>query len=199
MNYYDYDPETKAYTGEYGPAHIDPLETELQGEDVFICPANATLIQPPQTGANEVAVFDEDADEWTVENDFRGQKYWGRFAEPFEIEEIGETVPEGPDYSLEPPPEWPDMVSPKLHYGNWVEGAILYPNQDGKMIPVTTKAKVDELTSRRIRAAGVGEDKAKTMKVLAGDDPCPEFDEWLDLRNQLVDEGNQFIIDNDLQ
>lgn len=198
MNYYDYDPDTKEYTGEYGPAQIDPLETELQGEDVFLCPAHATLIQPPQTGANEIAVFDEETEAWEVKVDFRGQKYWGRFAEPFEIDEIGETVPTGPDYSIIPPPEWPDMVSPKLHYNEWVEGALLYPNENGKMIPVTTKAKVDELTSRRIRAAGVGEDKAKTLKTLAGDDPCPEFDDWLVLRNQILLEGNQFVADNGL-
>jgi hypothetical protein len=106
--------------------------------------------------------------------------------------------PTGPDFTLEPPPEYPDMVQPKLHYNEWVEGAIVFMNERGDPKPVTTKAKVDIFTARKIRVAGVGEEKAKTLKILAGEDPCPEFDEWLELRNALVDEGNQFIIDNDL-
>jgi len=198
MKYYSLDPYTNEYTGHNDVAQIDPKESELQGEDVYLCPANASLVQPPQTGANEIAVWDYDADEWTVEIDFRGQKYWNRQAEEMEITEIGEAVPTGPDYTLEPPPEYPDMVEPKLLYNEWTEGAIVFYNELGDPKPVTTKAKVDEFTGRKIRVAGCGEEKAKTLKMLAGEDPCPEFDEWLALRNDLVDEGNQFIIDNDL-
>jgi hypothetical protein len=198
MKYYSLDPITKEYTGFNEVAQIDPKESELAGEDVYLCPAHATLVQPPETGANEVAVWDDELERWNVLEDFRGQKYWNRQADEFEITEIGETVPTGPDFTLEPPPEYPDMVQPKLHYNEWVEGAIVFMNERGDPKPVTTKAKVDIFTARKIRVAGVGEEKAKTLKILAGEDPCPEFDEWLELRNALVDEGNQFIIDNDL-
>jgi hypothetical protein len=59
MKYYSLDPITKEYTGFNEVAQIDPRESELAGEDVYLCPAHACLVQPPETGANEIAVWDD--------------------------------------------------------------------------------------------------------------------------------------------
>jgi hypothetical protein len=72
MKYYSLDPITKEYTGFNEVAQIDPKESELAGEDVYLCPAHATLVQPPETGANEVAVWDDELERWNVLEDFRG-------------------------------------------------------------------------------------------------------------------------------
>lgn len=45
MKVYHYDPQTLEYIGE-SEAPLDPLETDLQGEDVFLIPSYATT-EPP--------------------------------------------------------------------------------------------------------------------------------------------------------
>ena len=42
MNVYKFNPITKEYTG-VEPAMLDPLESKLQGKEVYLLPANATL------------------------------------------------------------------------------------------------------------------------------------------------------------
>jgi hypothetical protein len=193
MNNYSWHPETFEYIGST-QSQLDPMETEIQGEDIFLCPTNATHDAPPSTGANEIAIWDVDLEQWEIVSDFRGQIYFERYGEQLEISIIGETVPVGPDYTLEPPPE--DIRNPKLHYGAWVERYPMYQGADGKTHPCKVKADVDRHTRERIAIAGVGEGKVKTMKILAGEDECPEWDEWLTLRQTLLDEGNTFCADN---
>lgn len=185
---YHYDPETKEYLNQSN-ARLDPMETEVQGEDVFLCPKHATHIAPPSLGANQVAVFDEENQEWDTMADFRGSVYYGRYGDENVIEEIGETIPEGPDYSTTPPPS--ELKKPKLHYSNWVEDGLIYRDA-----LVETKADVDALTRQAI--IDLGEEKAKTMKLIAGDAACPEWDAFVAARNDLVNEGNQFVADNNL-
>jgi hypothetical protein len=83
-------------------AMLDLLETEEQGFDVYVVPANSTAITPPGFGANQIPVFDEGLQQWTVENDFRGNWYDPANGALTKIQDIGVTPP--PGFVDTPPP-----------------------------------------------------------------------------------------------
>lgn len=68
MNLYNYDKNTKEYLSTT-LASADPMETKIRGEFVPLVPACATLLEPPTTGENEVAIFNGKA--WEIKKDFR--------------------------------------------------------------------------------------------------------------------------------
>lgn len=68
MNLYNYDKNTKEYLSTT-LASADPMETKIKGEFVPLVPAYATLIEPPTTGENEVAIFNGKV--WEIKKDFR--------------------------------------------------------------------------------------------------------------------------------
>ncbi len=65
---YNYSKTTKEYLYSQ-EAEANPAETKLKGEFVPLVPANATLIEPPVYGANEIPVFENG--EWVVKADYR--------------------------------------------------------------------------------------------------------------------------------
>lgn len=68
MNLYNYDKNTKEYLSTT-IASADPMETKIKGEFVPLVPAYATLLEPPTTDKNEVAIFNGEA--WEIKKDFR--------------------------------------------------------------------------------------------------------------------------------
>ena len=68
MNLYNYDKNTKEYLSTT-LASADPMETKIKGEFVPLIPACATVIEPPKTGENEVAIFNGKV--WEIKKDFR--------------------------------------------------------------------------------------------------------------------------------
>lgn len=68
MNLYNYDKNTKEYLSTT-LASADPMETKIRGEFVPLVPAYATLLEPPTTGENEVAIFNGKV--WEIKKDFR--------------------------------------------------------------------------------------------------------------------------------
>ena len=68
MNLYNYDKNTKEYLSTT-IASADPMETKIRGEFVPLVPACATVIEPPKTGENEVAIFNGKV--WEIKKDFR--------------------------------------------------------------------------------------------------------------------------------
>lgn len=71
MQVYKYDEQTKEYIGTE-QALIDPLETELQGKEIYLLPANATFEKPNlQDGFASVW-----HDKWENIEDNRGKEYW---------------------------------------------------------------------------------------------------------------------------
>lgn len=95
MNVYKYDEETKEYIGTE-PALLDPLETEQQGKDVYLLPANATFIPPTEPPDGYVNVWNGSA--WEQVEDNRKQEYWlpeDKYGAPArEMKELG-PLPEG--------------------------------------------------------------------------------------------------------
>ena len=68
MNLYNYDKNTKEYLSTT-LASADPMETKIRGEFVPLVPACATVIEPPKTGENEVAIFNGKV--WEIKKNFR--------------------------------------------------------------------------------------------------------------------------------
>lgn len=106
MNVYEYDEKTKEYIGTE-EALLDPLETEQQGENVYLLPANATFTEPPEAQESFACVWNGTA--WEQVEDNRGVEYWlpeDKFGAPArEMKELG-ALPEGatttpPEQSLE--------------------------------------------------------------------------------------------------
>lgn len=101
MNVYKYDEKTKEFI-RTEEALLDPLETELQGENVYLLPANATFIEPSEAQEGYVNVWNGEA--WEQVEDSRGVEYWlleDKFgATAREMKELG-ALPEGA--TLTPP------------------------------------------------------------------------------------------------
>lgn len=70
MLVYIYDEETKEflYSEE---AHLDPLETQIKGENVYLLPANATFEEPPYKEDGKAVVFEGST--WKLIDDNRGK------------------------------------------------------------------------------------------------------------------------------
>lgn len=95
MNVYRYDEITKEYIG-YEEALLDPLETEQQGENIYLLPANATFTAPTEPQEGYVNVWNVTA--WEQVEDNRGVEYWlpeDTYGAPArEMKELG-ALPEG--------------------------------------------------------------------------------------------------------
>ena len=94
MQVYKFDEQTKEYMGTEA-AMLDPLESQQQGKEIYLLPANATFIAPAlQEGY--VSVFKEGA--WKNLEDNRGKEYWlpeDKYGAPArEMKELG-PLPEG--------------------------------------------------------------------------------------------------------
>ena len=71
MKYYTYDDETKEFLFS-GEAELDPLETENQGENIYLLPANSTFDEPLKPKEGFAVVYN---DGWEYISDYRGKKY----------------------------------------------------------------------------------------------------------------------------
>ena len=56
---------------------------------------------------------------------------------------------------------------------------------------------MDAITRQRIIEIGF-EEKAKSEKLIAGDNPCPIWDAFVQQRSALLSEGDAFISENNL-
>lgn len=101
MQIHNYDPTNRVYL-RTSDAQIDPLESQAFGEDRYLIPAYSTDKPLPPVGANEVAVFDPAADNWTIQPDHRGQTYYRNAdGQAVKITEIG---PIAADLTSQEPP-----------------------------------------------------------------------------------------------
>ena len=71
MQVYKYDEKTKEYIGTE-QALINPLESELQGKEIYLLPANATF-EKPNLQEGFASVFNG---KWENIEDNRGKEYW---------------------------------------------------------------------------------------------------------------------------
>lgn len=66
---YKYDGTTKEYIGTQ-VCQLDPIESEKQGTNVYLLPANCTFSQPLEPKEGKAVVFNET---WVYVNDYRGK------------------------------------------------------------------------------------------------------------------------------
>ena len=108
MNVYKYNEETKEYIGTE-TALLDPLETKVQGKNIYLLPANATFTAPTEPQESCVNVWNGKS--WEQVEDNRGVEYWlpeDKYGAPArEMKKLG-TLPEGA--TLTPPEQTLDEV-----------------------------------------------------------------------------------------
>ena len=92
---YFYNEETKEYIYE-GFAQLDPLESELQGKEIYLLPANATFEKPFEKKEGWTQFWEDD--KWIEIEDFRGIEYWAagssHYDSPIKMESVG-SLPDG--------------------------------------------------------------------------------------------------------
>jgi len=89
MLIHNYDKKTKEFTTSVEP-YYSPREP-----GVPLMPAFSTTLTPPTVNIGEVAVFDEDTETWTIEEDHRGQTIYNTTSKAMSIvEDIG-PIPTG--------------------------------------------------------------------------------------------------------
>ena len=110
MIFYSYDEKTKEYIGNQN-AFIDPLETEKQGKDVYLVPANATDKKPLETKENQAVIFN--GSEWGIIADYRNKTYYIG-TEQHEMKELGD-LPDGATFEpVEPEKTLDELKASKL-------------------------------------------------------------------------------------
>jgi len=183
---YNYDKETGEYFSRT-QARLDPAETELQKKDIFLLPANATFIEPPDAAKNKIPVFNG---KWKMRSDFRGIKYYdaGTGTES-EITKIGKRIPEG---SISEAPSI-DLIKPCWDGKKWAENAPLFL---GKM--ADTRKNLKKIVRNAI--VDLGEEKAKTLFLISFADgvDCPEWDIFINERRNILIEADNFILEHNL-
>jgi hypothetical protein len=187
MKIYHYDRDIKVFTYESEARELK------KDKGKFAIPAFASEKSPFDCGIledKECYLFNEAVHVWEIVPDYRNFTYYDLTEKVMKVIINVNVLPPKEYATYAPPssiykPEWD--ASKK----EWVETALLY-----KGFPVETKADVDAITNKCI--SSLGEDKAKTEKLLAGDNPCPIWDTFVATRQILIDEGNAFITANNL-
>ena len=86
MIVYNYNKDTKEFLYSQ-EAELDTEESLIQGHNIYLLPANATFVEPPEIGEKQVAVYENGA--WVVQSDFRGFYKVNSDMEPELIKTIG--------------------------------------------------------------------------------------------------------------
>jgi hypothetical protein len=180
---YTFNKETKEYIG-VGDAIFDEVISKDQGKKLYRAPEFSSFNKPPITKKNEVSVW-MIIDQWEIHKDFRGDTYYEKNGKKITITKIDEVIP---DWGITIPPP-PEFIKPRWDGDKWIETNPLPPLKY-KGNEVTSVSGVDRVTSNAIKY--LDEDAAKTKKMLAGDNPCPEWEEFLVKRQELLDEGRKF-------
>jgi hypothetical protein len=98
MRIYNYQDGTGAFLSE-SDAAIDPLETAAaqaenpDAEPVYLMPALATTIAPPEFGPGQWPVFRDEA--WTLVPDYRGEVWFTEDGAPRTVLEVGDPAEQG--------------------------------------------------------------------------------------------------------
>lgn len=111
---YNYHPETGEYT-DAQPAKIDPKESAVRGQDVYLVPKYATATAPPEEiPAYTVAAWINGG--WVLTADYRGAVEYDLYGQPSTITALGVT-PNGR------PAPGADLVRPFWDGVKWIENA----------------------------------------------------------------------------
>lgn len=111
MIHYNFHPVTRIALGP-APSDLDPLESALKGEPVYAKPGHSTFKVAPVAPAGEVAVFDEELDDWLIRPNVLGIWY-GANRQFVEVDDLQTDVSELT--RQEPPSVFHDLMN-----GVWI-------------------------------------------------------------------------------
>jgi hypothetical protein len=94
---YHYHPETLEFVGS-SEAKIDPLETKVQGKNIYLKPAYCTETPPIKFKENENVIYEDSR--WKKVKDFRGKVFYDKNNIEYHIDKL-DVSPEK-DWSEEP-------------------------------------------------------------------------------------------------
>ena len=124
MIIYNYDDKTFEYTGQNN-ADLDPEQSRIEGEYIYLIPANSTTIKPPKIKKNEVALWDKT--NWKIVPDYRNTYVINEFKEIKFIKDIG-ALPDG--YFVITEEQAEKVKQDPLYYIVENEKLIINPNYD---------------------------------------------------------------------
>jgi hypothetical protein len=179
---YNYDRITFEYIGP-SDASFDPEVSKIERRKKYTSPAFSTFTQPPKLKINEVAIYENDDIEWVIKPDFRGTLYYDTDGKEYFINKIGEEVP-NEFKNISKPTD--NLFKPKYENGKWIETALIF-----KGFEVKSKKDVDVITSNLIK--NCGEEKAKTEKLICGNENCEVWNNFIKERQKIINEGNDFV------
>ena len=169
-------------TGEYiGTCAADPSPVE---PGVWLYPASTTVVEPPQTGEREVAIWAGET--WQVVPDWRGHGYYTQDGKRHEITELG--VAPTDDALDEPPPPtaeqikqrlqarvqlWLDEQARALGYDD-IKSAVSYAEE-----PAVPQFQQEGRALRRLRSLAWARCYEILNEVQAGQRPIPTEEELI--------------------
>lgn len=110
MEWYRYNPETSEYEH---PVICQPNPAR-PGE--YLIPPSATPLEPPRVENKQIAQFNINLKQWSIQPDYRGTEYWLPDGSQHKIETIGEVPPE--NALFDPPP--PKPPTPEEEYAEMI-------------------------------------------------------------------------------
>lgn len=171
MILYVYDKDTKEYRGEIG-ANLDPLESALQGREIFVVPPYCTPVKPKSFKDNKVNIYNELERSWTLIEDNRGLTVYNKKTrEESVINGLG-PIPTG--FTINKPfdlQEYKDEILEKLN--------VAYSKAQSTSVKV---GKVEVTLDDRFSLA-------KVLEFLTDEHPTYFFD----MKDESVELGKEYI------
>lgn len=138
---YKYDKDTKEYIG-FQQCQLDPLESERQGREIYLIPANCTPETPPELEPGKAIIFEKGG--WQKVPDYRGRRAYNA-VHLFTVKYIGNLKPG-------------DNLLTEEQIKGIDEGTLVY--KDGQIIPKPPPTVLEQIealensiTARNIREA----------------------------------------------
>ena len=181
---YNFDKITNEYLG-VCDARLDPLESKKRKKDIYLLPGFATFIEPPQPQDGKIPVFKQG--KWIKRTDLRGTVHYDEFGNPQVILEIGKRIP-GRNTTEKPTK---GIRKPHWDGAKWEEGALVFRGKNAD-----TKKRLRRVVRNLI--IDCGEERAKTLKLIAGRGECPEWDQFLIARQDILQASNAYKNKHDL-
>lgn len=153
MKVYFYDKETFKYAGSRD-AVLDVLESQKEGKDVYALPANATFVEPPETNFLQVAVFNKQAQSWSVT-----ASNVGNYVLNTKTGKITKIFSERPIRTYE-------VVLTKEQYNDVINNPIKYEIINGELVDISKTQKYQNKYNIRLYEKKIREEKEKYDKFL---------------------------------
>ena len=160
MLVYNYNPNTKEYTGSE-EACLNVPATRREGKNVYLLPAHATFKKVPNLGEHETALFNLETEKWKKYPDYRGCYIVNDDMQVILVKELGQ-IPEG------------YIVINETQAKTIMGDSLYYIIEDGQLVP---NPNYDEDVLANAKQIKYEEAKNGAYIYLEGGNALYEFDE----------------------